>query len=191
MILEVVRYGHPTLRKKGERIETVTPAIKKLIADMFETMYAYKGVGLAAQQVGQALQLTVLDVRAVTDRPSSLELKGEPADVNDFMPLVLINPQLTLIGESAPGGEGCLSFPEIYAEISRAVSTDVKALNGKGKPVEFRCSGLLARAIQHEADHLNGVLFIDRMNKETKAELKPLLDELQTSTKAELRNRAS
>jgi peptide deformylase len=191
MILEVVKYGHPALRKKGERIELITPAIKRLIAAMFETMYAHKGVGLAAQQVGQALQLTVIDVRAVTDRPSKIEIKGEEADVNDFMPLVLINPQVTAVGESAPGAEGCLSFPEIYAEISRPASVDVKALNEKGKPVEFRGSGLLARAIQHEVDHLNGVLFIDRMTKEAKAELKPLLDELQVATKAELKDRVS
>jgi peptide deformylase len=186
MILEVVKYGHPALRKKGKKLETITPAIKKLIADMFETMHAYKGVGLAAQQVGEALQLTVLDVRPVTDRPSKLELNGEPADVNGFMPLVLINPQLTPDGETIPGGEGCLSFPEIYAEIIRPESVGVKALNENGEAVEFRCSGLLARAIQHEADHLNGILFIDRMNKETKSDLKPQLDELQAKTKEEL-----
>ncbi len=188
MILEVVKYGHPVLRKKGERVETVTVAIKKLITDMFETMYAYKGVGLAAQQVGQALQLTVLDVRGIADRPSTLELKGEPADVHDFMPLVLINPELTPVGEPVPAGEGCLSFPEIYGEVMRHESVDVRALNEKGRPVGFRCGGLLSRAIQHEADHLNGILFIDRMNKETKSDLKPQLEELQAATKAALNN---
>src|SRR5580765_6445114 len=100
MILEVVKYGTPILRKKGDRVAEVTPTIKKLIADMFETMYAHKGVGLAAQQVGLALQLTVIDVRGITDRPSSLELKGEPSDVAAFMPLVLINPEIKLIGNS-------------------------------------------------------------------------------------------
>jgi peptide deformylase len=79
-----------------------------------------------------------------------------------------------------------LSFPEIFAEITRPGSVEVKALNGKGKPVEFRCGGLLARAIQHEVDHLNGILFIDRMSKKTKEELRPELDELQAKTKAEL-----
>src|SRR6266478_489267 len=107
-MLEVVKYGTPVLRQKGARIETVTPAIKQLIADMFETMYAYKGVGLAAQQVGLALQLTVIDVRGVTDRPSSLELKGASADVHGFMPLVLINPEVKPIGEPVTGPEGCL-----------------------------------------------------------------------------------
>jgi peptide deformylase len=117
MILKVVKYGNPVLRKKGAGIDSITPEIKKLIEDMFETMYAYKGIGLAAQQIGQAVQLTVIDVRGVTDRPSSLEIKGKPADVEDFMPLVLINPELTLVGEQAPGPEGCLSFPEVFAEI--------------------------------------------------------------------------
>lgn len=186
MILEIVRYGHPVLRKKGERIESVTPEIKKLIADMFETMNASHGVGLAAQQVGVAKQLTVIDVREVTDRPSTLELNGKSADVASIMPLVLINPEVTPAGEAVKGGEGCLSFPEIFAEISRPGTVDVKALDAKGKPIAFRCGGLLARAVQHETDHLNGLLFIDRMDKKTKAELQPELDDLQSITKKTL-----
>lgn len=186
MILPVIKYGHPALRQKGARIESVTAEIRQLIADMFETMNASKGIGLAAQQVGQALQLTVLDLRPVTDRPSTLERKGKPADVNDFMPLVLINPEVKPVGEPVAGPEGCLSFPEIYADISRPESVDVKALNEKGKPIEFRCGGLLARAVQHETDHLNGILFIDRMDRKTKAELRDELDDLQATTKATL-----
>ena len=186
MILPVVKYGHPALRQKGLRVESLTPEIKQLIADMFETMNASKGIGLAAQQVGRALQLTVLDLRAVTDRPSTLELNGKPADVSDFMPLVLINPEVQAVGEPLAGPEGCLSFPEMYADISRPESVAVKALNEKGKPIEFRCGGLLARAVQHEIDHLNGILFIDRMDRKTKAELRDELDELQATTKAAL-----
>ena len=183
MVLEIVKYGHPVLRKKGERIETITPEIKRLIADMFETMEASHGVGLAAQQVGVAKQLTVIDVRAVTDRPSTLELDGKPADVASIMPLVLINPIVTPAGEPATGGEGCLSFPEIFADIARPGTVDVSALNAKGKPISFRCGGLLARAVQHETDHLHGILFIDRMDKKTKLELQPELDDLQAATK--------
>ena len=186
MILDVVKYGHPALRQKGARIEKVTLEIKKLVADMFETMHVNHGIGLAAQQVGKALQLAVFDVREVKDRPSWLELDGKPADVNELMPLVLINPEIIPGGEPVSGGEGCLSFPEIFAEITRPESVDVKALNQKGKPVEFRCGGLLARAIQHEVDHLNGILFIDRMSRKTKEELRPELDDLQAKTKAEL-----
>jgi len=92
MILPVVKYGTPVLRQKGSRVESVTPVIKKLIADMLETMYAYKGIGLAAHQVGVPIQLMIVDVRGVTDRPSSLELQGQPADVPQFMPVVLMNP---------------------------------------------------------------------------------------------------
>jgi len=186
MILPVIKYGHPVLRQKGARLESVTLEIKQLIADMFETMYATKGIGLAAQQVGKALQLTVLDLRAVTDRKSTLELKGKLAEVNDFMPLVLINPEVKPVNDLVPGPEGCLSFPEMYAEILRPESVDVKALNEKGKPVEFRAGGLLARAVQHEADHLNGILFIDRMDRKTKNELRDELDLLQAETKAVL-----
>ena len=186
MILEIVKYGHPVLRKKGAKIESITPEIKKLIADMFETMEENHGVGLAAQQVGVAKQLTVIDVRAITDRPSTLELDGQPADPADIMPLVLINPEITPVGGPVTGGEGCLSFPEIFAEISRPGVVDVTALDAKGKPIAFRCGGLLARAVQHEKDHLHGVLFIDRMDKKTKTELQPELDELQAKTKAAL-----
>lgn len=189
MILEVVKYGHPALRQKGARIESVNASIKKLITDMIETMYAAKGVGLAAQQIGQALQLTVIDVRGVTDRPSTLERDGKPADVHDFMPLVLINPEVKPPGETVAGAEGCLSFPEIFAEISRPQFAEVKALNEKGKLIAFHCGGLLARAVQHEGDHLNGILFIDRMSRETKRELKPNLDDLQAATKAGLQAR--
>ena len=156
---------------------------------MFETMEENHGVGLAAQQVGVPKQVTVIDVRAVTDRPSTLELDGQPADPADIMPLVLINPEIKPVGEPVAGGEGCLSFPEIFAEISRPGIVDVKALDAKGKPMAFRCGGLLARAVQHEADHLNGILFIDRMDKKTKQELQPELDELQATTKAALQKK--
>src|ERR1039457_6246105 len=186
MILEIVKYGHPMLRQKGAAIETITPEIKRLIADMFETMHDRHGVGLAAQQVGKALQLTLIDVREVQDRPSTLELKGKPADVNKIMPLVLINPEIKPVGEPVAAGEGCLSFPEIYAEISRPGEVEVKALNEKLKPIEFRAGGLLSRVIQHEMDHLNGILFIDRMTKKTKQEIRDELDKLQAATKAEL-----
>ena len=147
MILKVVKYGTPVLRKKGERIATITPAIKQLIADMFETMYAHKGIGLAAQQVGQPLQLTVIDVRGVSDRPSSLEFDGKAVDIAANMPLVLINPELKMMGDSATGPEGCLSFPEIFGDVTRPESVDVRAINGEGKEVRFRCGGLLGRAV--------------------------------------------
>jgi len=189
MILEIIRYGHPVLRQKGAQIEKITPDIKRLIADMFETMHERHGVGLAAQQVGQVLQLTVIDVREIQDRPSTLELKGKSADVNEIMPLVLINPEIKPLGEPVAAGEGCLSFPEIYAEVSRPGEVEVKALNEKLKPIEFRAGGLLSRVIQHEMDHLNGILFIDRMTKKAKDEIREQLDTLQAATKAELQKK--
>jgi peptide deformylase len=189
MNLPIVKYGHPMLRKRGARIDAITPAIKKLIAEMIETMNANRGIGLAAQQVGYALQLTVLDLRNVTDRPSTLELGGQTADVNDFMPLVLINPEVKAVGKPVPGPEGCLSFPEIFADITRPESVQVIALNEKGQRLEFHCGGLLARAVQHETDHLNGILFIDRMKTETKVSFKEELDELQAITKAALKQK--
>jgi peptide deformylase len=189
MILEVIKYGHPVLRQKGAPVGKITPEINRLVADMLETMHENHGVGLAAQQIGRALQLTVLDVREIKDRPSTLELEGQPADVDGFMPLVLINPEIRPTGETVTGGEGCLSFPEIFGEIPRPEFVDVKALNEKGKLVEFRAGGLLSRAIQHEVDHLNGILFIDRMERKTKMELQEQLDTLQAQTKAALQKK--
>jgi peptide deformylase len=189
MILEVVKYGHPVLRERGEKIKAITPEITQLIADMFETMYDSHGVGLAAQQIARALQLTVIDVRGVEDRPSTLWLNGQPADVNAFMPLVLINPRVTPVAPPVAGPEGCLSFPEIYADITRPEQVDVTALNAKGEPISFRAGGLLARAVQHECDHLQGVLFIDRMPAATKAKLRKEIDALHNETKQELAKR--
>jgi peptide deformylase len=186
MTLEVIKYGHPVLRERGARIKEITPEVRKLIADMFETMYDSKGIGLAAQQVGVAQQLTVIDVRGITDRPSTLEINGQPCDVDSLMPLVLINPKITPLGERVTGPEGCLSFPEIYADITRPEKVDVKALNERGEIISFRAGGLLARAVQHEVDHLNGVLFIDRMTPEAKAELRGEIDDLHTATKKAL-----
>ncbi len=186
MILPIVQYGHPALRQKGTRIEKVTPELEELVANMFDTMYAVRGIGLAAQQVGRALQLTVIDVRGITDRPSTLELDGRPASVEEFMPLVLINPVVQPAGDPVSGPEGCLSFPEIYADITRPESVKVTALDVAGKERHFKCGGLLSRAVQHETDHLHGILFIDRMSSEEKAALRGELDALQATTKAAL-----
>jgi peptide deformylase len=163
MKLPVHKYGDPILRKKGAPVTEITPEIHKLIAAMFQTMEAHHGVGLAAQQVGHALQLTVIDIRPIDDRPSTLHLDGKPADPNAFMPLVLINPVVKAVGEPVAGPEGCLSFPKIYGDVERPESVDVTATN------------------------LNGILFIDRMGRETKEELKPDLDDLQVATKAALK----
>lgn len=188
-MLQVVKYGDPVLRQKGERVEKITPEIKELIAEMFETMKAARGVGLAAQQVGRALQLCIIDVREATDRPSTLELDGKEADPNAFMPLTLINPTFTTKGEPVEGPEGCLSFPEIYSDISRPPQIEVKATNEKGEPLHFKCGGLLARAIQHEYDHLQGILFIDRMTRDAKEEHRDEIDAIAIETKARLKKK--
>ncbi len=187
MILPIVRYGHPALRRKGAAVEALNPEVRQLISDMFETMYDAQGIGLAAQQVGKALQLAVVDVRGITDRPSTLTRDGQPADADAAMPLVLINPQIQPVGDPVTGPEGCLSFPEIYADISRPESIDVRALGADGRPYHFQCGGLLAKAIQHEVDHLNGVLFKDRMSKASLESLKDELDDLMAETKSSLK----
>ncbi len=189
MVLEIVKYGHPALRQPGARIEQVDASVRQFAADLLETMHDAEGVGLAAQQVGRALQVFVIDVRGVKDRPSTLERDGESADPNAAMPMVLINPEVVPDGPSETGPEGCLSFPEIYGDITRPASVAVKALNEKGEPVRFHCGGLLARAIQHELDHLKGILFIDRMSATHRREIQAELDTLMAETKAALQRK--
>ena len=187
MVLEIVKFGHPVLRQKGAKIEKITPEIRQLIENMLETMHDAHGVGLAAQQIGQALQLAVVDVTGVEDRPSTLELDGKPAEVEPFMPLVLINPEIKPVNAPVKGPEGCLSFPEIYGDIERPETVDVTIMTVDGGTKTFRCGGLLSRAVQHETDHLNGILFIDRMDRSTKQQLKPEIEDLQAATKKALK----
>jgi peptide deformylase len=183
MKLPIRKYGDPVLRAKGKRIGEVDDKIRALAEDMLETMHAANGVGLAAQQVGHAIQLTVLDVSQVEDRPSGMTLNGEPvADLDAVMPLVLLNPTLRLGEERESGSEGCLSFPEITAEIDRSISVIAEAQTLEGEQVQIIATGLLARAIQHEVDHLNGILFIDRMNSATKVSHASRLKRLQKET---------
>ncbi|PYI48726.1 MAG: peptide deformylase [Verrucomicrobia bacterium] len=190
MILPILQYGDPILRIKGKRIEEIDGRIRELAANMIETMHAAHGVGLAAQQIGEALQLTVLDISAVEDRPSTLILDGKDiTDPRTAMPLVLINPEIELRGETEVGVEGCLSFPEMTADIDRAHSVTVRAQNLEGEPIEIEANGFLARAIQHEHDHLDGILFIDRMSSAAKAALSSRLKRLQKETKRGIRHR--
>jgi peptide deformylase len=189
MIVQILEYGDPILRAKGKPIENIDDRIRELASDMIETMHAANGVGLAAQQIGEALQLTVLDVSLVEDRPSTLKLDGKDVDPKTAMPLVLINPEIELRGMTEVGIEGCLSFPEITGDIERARSVIVRAQTLEGRTIEIEASGFLARAIQHEGDHLNGILFIDRMNSAAKAALSSRLKRLQKETRRGIRHR--
>ena len=189
MILQILEYGDPILRAKGKPIENIDNRIRELAANMIETMHAANGVGLAAQQIGEALQLTVLDVSLIEDRPSTLKLDGQEVDPKTSMPLVLINPEIEMRGMPEVGVEGCLSFPEITGDIERSKSVIVRAQTLEGGTIEIEASGFLARAIQHEGDHLNGILFIDRMNSAAKAALSSRLKRLQKETRRGIRHR--
>lgn len=183
MRLPIRKYGDPILRAKGKPIEAVDDDIRALAESMLETMHAANGIGLAAQQVGRALQLTVLDVSPVEDRPSTLKLNGESvADLAEAMPLVLLNPTLRLGAETDLASEGCLSFPEINADIARSSSVELEAETLEGEKVRIEASGLLARALQHEVDHLHGILFIDRMSSASKVSHSSRLKRLQKET---------
>ena len=183
MILEIVMYGNPVLREKGREVKPTDDKIGELAANMIETMRDAHGVGLAAQQVGVAAQLCVIDVAGIEDRPSAMWIGDKEVPIEEHMPLVLLNPVLKFSEEKESGNEGCLSFPDITAEITRSCGVQCTATLLDGKKIEFEAAGLLARALQHETDHLHGVLFIDRMNAATKAGISGKLKRLQKETK--------
>jgi peptide deformylase len=171
MTLEIVQYGHPALRAKGRRIEKIDARIRTLAEEMLETMYAADGVGLAAQQVGMPIQLCVIDVTGVKDRPSVLRIGGSPVEIEAHMPLILINPEVEPFGKSETEVEGCLSFPGARSDVTRPGSVRVKAQSLDERIIEFEAAGLLARAVQHEHDHLHGILFIDRVSASERARI--------------------
>jgi len=148
VIRTILHYPDPRLREKGKRVEAVTAEVKKLVDDMAETMYAAPGVGLAATQIGEAVQLFVVDTAE----------EGAPSDFRVF-----INPEILERTGEITWSEGCLSFPGVNEEIDRAEKVRVRAQDREGKTFELEAEGLLAVAIQHEYDHLQGVLMIDHM----------------------------
>lgn len=178
MIREIVTYGHPSLRARGIEIRLVDAKVRRAAADMLETMAAADGVGLAAQQVGLPWRMFVLDVRGVADRPSWMWVDGREVDPASRMPMVLLNPMIELSGKPDAGLEGCLSFPGLSAPITRPSKVRVHAQGLDGEIIHFEAAGLLARAVQHEYDHIEGVLFIDRMAARDRRRLHEALEAL-------------
>lgn len=149
-VLNIIKYPAEVLKKKTKPVSDFGPGLQKLIDDMIETMYAAPGVGLAANQVGVSKQVTVIDVSS-RDETSSL--------------LVLVNPEIIHKEGGNSSEEGCLSIPEYTTVVKRAEIVKVKGLDRNGAPIEIEAEGLLARALQHEIDHLNGFLLIDRIGR--------------------------
>jgi peptide deformylase len=148
-VLSILRYPDPRLRETSREVVSFDDELKQLVADMTDTMYMSEGAGLAAIQVGQALRLFIIDPH-VAGRQDT-----DP-------PMVFINPEIVRLSEEAQtGDEGCLSFPGIFVPVKRAMTVEVKALDLEGKPFTVVGSGLFARAMQHETDHLAGRLLID------------------------------
>lgn len=147
-VRKVLKYGTPSLREKSKEVHKISKKIQALIEDLYDTMYATNGVGLAAPQIGENLRVFVIDIGT---------------DPKTMCPITFINPKIIKKEGAIVSNEGCLSFPEAYTEVRRYKSVKVKALNEKGKPfvIEVTDGSLLARAIQHEFDHLDGILFID------------------------------
>ena len=160
MIYDIVAYGHPALREKSKPVARVDQGLRDLAQDMLETMRAYSGIGLAAEQIARTESICVIDLSPADER--------DEFDANDNpgipMPLVLVNPKIVASEGEEVGQEGCLSFPDTYVDVKRAQEVTVEYLSLDNEPAQVSAKGLLARAMQHEIDHLNGVLIVDRMS---------------------------
>jgi len=151
-VREIKTYPDPVLRNKTARVGTIDDTVQRLIEDMVETMHAAPGVGLAANQVGVPLQVAVIDLSTREEQENRHPL------------LVLINPEILSTQGSVIAEEGCLSIPEYAEKVKRAARVTVRAQDRRGKPFEIEADGLMAKALQHEIDHLNGLLLIDRLS---------------------------
>ena len=163
-LVEIIKYPHPTLRYRSKPLKRIDPALRETVAEMFQLMYEAQGIGLAANQVDLPYRLFVLNIHE--ERLKDHEM-------------VFINPVISKPKEPDEKEEGCLSLPGVYAQVRRPASIHVTALNLAGEPIEGEFAGLLARAIQHETDHLDGILFIDRLADLSKKQLQDDLDRFQ------------
>jgi peptide deformylase len=185
MPLRIVHYNEPVLHRKGVKIEKFDSALEQLTNEMVATMHEAGGIGLAAQQVGHALQLCVIDLRDV-DAEFTWEFDGARPPLELFMPLALVNPEV-IVAKGTPETvyeEGCLSFPKIRGDIKRPEKITAKFRDQHGVPHILTCDGLLARCIQHEVDHLHGVLFIERMEKKIFTSIEDEVKALAKETKS-------
>jgi len=189
MSLRIYLYNEPILRKKGAQISDFDSDLESLSKDMVKTMYEHDGIGLAAQQVGRDLMLCVVDVPQLLDSPFQMILDGKSTPPELVMPMTLANPVVELLPcAETTYEEGCLSFPGINGAIRRPDQTRVTYQDEQGIPHTLECNGLLGRCIQHEVDHLNGVLFIDRMAKESLKIVEGRIKELRKQTQKQLKN---
>lgn len=187
MILPIVIYGDPVLRVDCPPVTDITEETRTLAENMVETMYEADGVGLAAPQVGVALQLAVVDVSHAPELQSYFRVDGQEAVLKEWMPLVFTNPDIEPGRARAESNEGCLSFPGLRYQIKRPAQITARLTLLDGRIITVETDGLLARALQHETDHLHGRLFIDRLSSVDKLTLKRRLREMYEDIEEEER----
>lgn len=168
MILPIVLYGNPVLRVKCQPVTQVTDEIRQLAAHMIETMHDARGVGLAAPQVAVPIQMAVIEVPPTDESVTVLRVNGQDRTLAEAMPIVFLNPKLVLDSSKVIGEEGCLSIPDLRYDVRRSGVVKVTYQTLDGEIVTIEADGLLARAFQHEIDHLNGILFTDRLSAASK-----------------------
>jgi peptide deformylase len=186
MLLRVTQYGEPILRKVGTAITEFDADLAQLADDMVDTMYDEEGIGLAAQQIGKAIQLFVLDVRPPEgEQPAfdySFDGKQPPLDL--IMPMALANPKVSIIDSSKDVyEEGCLSFPDVRGKVTRPIGVRCEFQDTEGNSHILEATGLLGRCILHESDHLNGELFIDKMDKRDLQRMTPRIKKIKRGSR--------
>jgi peptide deformylase len=162
--LHIIAYPHPTLRKKSKPLKRVDSELRAVVRDMFDLMYEARGVGLAANQVDIPLRFFIINT------------EGDPAKGQER---VYINPVISQPKQSSEAEEGCLSLPSLYGNVTRPKQVRINAFDLEGNEINEEVTGLLGRAIQHEVDHLDGVLFVDRMNETGRLAVRPTLEEFE------------
>lgn len=172
MLLPIKQYGDTVLRAQCVPVEEVSDELNKLAQDMLETMYDAEGIGLAAPQIGRNIRMVVIDIPEDEDEePEQIEVNGKQVSVRSIMPLVFINPTLEPYGKQELCAEGCLSVHGIRSNVSRPSRVKATLHQLDGSVLQLDCGGLLARCLQHECDHLDGVLFTDRVSSAAKVTL--------------------
>ncbi|MEQ9825502.1 MAG: peptide deformylase [Puniceicoccaceae bacterium] len=187
-MLRITHYGESVLTRKGTEITVFDEALLNLADAMVDTMYEADGIGLAAQQIDQPIMLCVVDVAPEgAEVDFAYELDGKTPPIDLIMPMALVNPRILKVSEDTDVlEEGCLSFPGIRGEVRRPLAIEVTYQDLEGASHNLKCDGILARCIQHEVDHLNGILFTDRMDSKTRKSLKTELRELKEATLASI-----
>ncbi len=194
MTRRLTKFGEPVLKKKAAEVEVFDESLKELASDLVDTLYEENGLGLAAPQIDSSKRIFVIDMRRRSDDsvPCEFTIDGKSLPLDIAMPLIAVNPEVEEIGDYIEiAEEGCLSFPGIFAEVERSAEVRLTYQDTDGAKHVLECSGLFARCVQHENDHLDGICFVDRLTPRQLFKIEPKLKKLRRQTRDFLKSQKS